>query len=140
MEYMVMATDIYVRIVPGGAMAVNQIEADKFLQFRGKEMKATFTVPRNYEFHKKFMALVGVGYDMADTDLNFEQFRKYCTAGAGYCDFIEHDGELVAVPRSISFAAMDETEFSRLYQDLLKFICQKWVLDEKQLNQIVGFM
>lgn len=136
-----MATDIIVRAVPGGFMCANAIESEKAEQLRGKELMATFTQSRNIRFHKKFFALLGVARDMADTDYNAEQFRAYVTVGAGYCEFIQDsEGGVVAIPKSISFAKMDETEFNRLYNDALTFICQKWALDTNQVNQIVSFM
>ena len=52
----------------------------------------------------------------------------------------DKEGGVVAVPKSISFASMDDDEFERLYSDVLTFICQTWVLDESQINQIVEFM
>jgi hypothetical protein len=134
------STDVIVRIVPGGCMAANQFEADKLDQFRGKEMVCTFTIPRNLKFHKKYMALINTALDMADTEYTAEQFRKICTIGAGYVDWFHFEGQAIPIPKSISFASMDDSEFERLYQDTITFICQKWVLDQKQLNQIVNFM
>lgn len=136
-----MSTDIIVKAVPGGLMAVNAIEAEKLEQFRGKEFKATISIPRNLDFHRKYFALLGVARDMADTELNAEQFRAYVTCGAGYCDFItDREGGVVAVPKSISFASMDDSAFERLYNDTVSFICQTWVMDENQLRQIAEFM
>jgi len=104
-------------------------------------MMVTIKQPRNIRFHRKFFALLSVARDMADTEYNAEQFRAYVTAGAGYCEFItDKEGGVVAVPKSISFASMDDDEFERLYSDVLTFICQTWVLDESQINQIVEFM
>ena len=77
---------------------------------------------------------------MVDEEYTPEQFRALCSAGAGYGEFIDSENGMVFVPKSISFAAMDDTIFERLYQDTLTFICRKWVLDENQLNQIVEFM
>ena len=122
-------------------MAVNQIEADKLDQFRGREMQVKISQPRNIRFHRKFFAQLGEARDMADTEYNAEQFRAYVTVGAGYAEFItDSEGGVVAIPKSISFASMDESQFERLYQDTLTFICKTWVLDENQLNQIVEFM
>lgn len=135
-----MSTDIIVKVVPGGLMAANAIEAEKLEPLRGRQVAATLRQPRNIRFHRKYFALLGVGRDMADTELNAEQFRAYVTAGAGYCDFIEGKEGMVAVPRSISFAAMDEAEFARLYSDTLDFICRTWALDAGQVDQIVRFM
>jgi hypothetical protein len=135
-----MSTDVIIRVVPGGCMAVNKYEADKLDQFRGREMVCTFTIPRNLKFHKKYMALISTALDMADTEYTAKQFRQICTIGAGYCEWVEFEGQPVPIANSIAFANMDDSVFERLYQDTITFICQKWVLDQKQLNQIVNFM
>jgi len=136
-----MTTDVIVQVVPGGLRAVNGIESEKLDSLRGREVMAKLAQPRNIRFHRKFFALLGVARDMANTDFNEEQFRAFCIAGAGHCDFIPgHDGKLVAIPKSISFANMDETEFNRVYQNVLTFIVQYWKLNEQQLTRIVDFM
>ena len=135
-----MATDVIMRVVPGGAMAANAIEADKLEQFRGQEIMVRISRPRNLEFHRKYFALLGTARGMADQEYTAEQFRALCVAGAGYGEFIDSDKGMVFVPRSISFAAMSGDEFERLYQDTITFICKKWVLDEQQLNAIVDFL
>ena len=135
-----MTTDVLVQVVPGGLRCVNGVESDKLEPLKGREIMARLSQPRNIRFHRKYFALLGVAYDMADTELNTEQFRAFCTVGAGYCDFIEGANGAIAIPKSISFASMDETTFERLYQDTLTFVCKRWALDENQVNQIVEFM
>lgn len=132
-------TEVLVQVVPGGLRAVNALEADKLDGLLGREVMASIRQPRNIRFHRKFFALLGTARSMIDEEYTLEQFRALCIAGAGYCDFVQGASGLVAVPRSMSFAAMDETEFDRLYQDVLTFICQKWVLDERQLSTMVEF-
>ena len=136
-----MSTDVLMRVMPGGLVAVNPVEAEKLEPLLGQELMASLKAPRNIRFHRKYWALLGVALDMADTDWNLEQFRAFVTVGAGYCEFLmDSEGAALAIPRSISFAAMDETEFERLYQDTLTFICRKWVLDAEQIDKLVGFM
>lgn len=135
-----MAVEIVVRVVPGGLMATNHHEAMKLEAMHGKEVQARISIPRNLSFHRKFFAMLNVGREMADCDFNPEQFRAVCITGAGWCDFVEHDGKMVAVPRSISFAKMDEAEFGNLYSDVLDFICKNWVLDRQQMEEILAFL
>ena len=135
-----MATDIFCRVVPGGLMALNQAEASKLEDLVGQEVRAMITRPRNLKFHKKYFAMLKTGHDMANTDFNMEQFRVYCQAGSGHCEFIEGQDGIIAVPKSISFFSMDDLEFERLYNDVLGFICSQWGLDEDRINAIVAFM
>lgn len=135
-----MATDVIVRVVPGGLMCVNALESEKLDRLQGREIQAKLSMPRNLAFHRKLFALLEVGRSMSDTDFNSEQYRAICITGSGHCDFVEFDGKMVAVPRSIAFANMDETEFSRLYEDVLTFICSNWAVDEETINKILEFM
>ena len=118
-----MSTSILCRVVPGGMMTLNQAEADKLDDLVGHEVKAIITKPRNIAFLRKYFALLKVGREMSPSDFNPEQFRMYVQAGAGWCEFLAgKDGNLIAVPQSISFGKMDEIEFSRLYSSVLNFI------------------
>ena len=135
-----MATKVITQVVPGGLRAVSAMEADKLDDLMGREVMALVSQPRNIHFHRKYFALLGAARSMIDEDYTLNQFRALCTVGAGYCDFIAGEDGMVAVPKSISFSNMDETEFGRVYQDTLTFICKKWVLDENQLSRIVEFM
>jgi len=134
-----LSIEVIMQVLPGGLRAVNALESDKLDGLIGREVMASIKQPRNIKFHKKYFALIGTARSMIDDEYTMEQFRALCIAGAGYCDFVQGDKGLVAVPRSMSFAAMDETEFERLYQDTLTFICKRWVLDQAQLSQMVEF-
>lgn len=138
-NFVAVSTDVLVQVFPGGLRAVNALESDKLSPLIGREVMAKISQPRNIRFHRKYFALIGTALQMVDADYTMEQFRALCIAGAGYCDFVQGAEGLVAVPRSMSFAAMDETEFDRLYQDTLTFICKRWVLDQYQLSQMVEF-
>lgn len=51
---------------------------------------------------------------------SFEAFRAWATMEAGFYDVHQMpDGSLMRVPRSISFAAMDDLEFGQLYSAVL---------------------
>lgn len=135
-----MPTNVLVQVVPGGLRAVNAVESDKLSDLRGREVMAKLSQPRNIRFHRRYFALLGVAKDMVDEEYTTEQFRAICTVGAGHCHWMMGKEQTIAVPKSISFAAMDETEFNRLYQDTLTFICKQFVLDSEQLNEIVNFL
>jgi len=136
-------TDVFMRVVPGGLMACNQVEADKLEKLRGKEVKCKITQPRNLKFLKKYFALLGSAFDfVGDEDMTMEQFRTICTVGAGWADFFPDPktGTLIAVPKSIAFPNMDETEFVQLYSDTITFICGRWVVNQEQLEEVARFI
>lgn len=73
--------------------------------------------PRNLKHHKMFFDLLEWvcenvdGFDTEDQVLHVIKVRM------GYCDFVpDGKGNLLAVPRSISFSCMDEAEFSNFHR------------------------
>jgi len=128
------------RGAPGGLIAANAIEAETLRQFMGKEVMVTISVPRNLAFHRKYMALIGTAFDLIETEYTKEAFRGICTVGAGYCTFTEKDGRLIAIPKSVSFASMDDSEFERLYSDTITYILKEWPLADAELNRIIDFV
>ena len=112
---------------------------------------------RNYKFHKKYFALLNIGYDNFNpaqinskygiVTKNFSQFRSDCIILAGFYEtWARLDGSVRIVPKSISFAKMTEEEFDDLYSKtidvLLKFIYDKNMNKEKLdlvVNQYLSF-
>lgn len=117
---------------------------------------------RNYEFLKKFMALMKVGFDFwaerqPQQDFKgmpvlpeFDRFRKDVTIMAGYFTPVWNiKGEMRVEAESISFANMSEDRFQRLFDAVLKVLLSKIFKDQKQwtesevrrvVDQIAGFM
>jgi len=84
------------------------------------------TVVRNPKFHRKYFALLQVGYEnwtpgeidskYGTPAKNFDRFRKDVAILCGYYDMvIRLDGSTRAEAKSISFANMEEDEFEKLY-------------------------
>lgn len=123
-------------------MAVDHAQASKTEDLLGKEVMARITRPRNLEFHKKYFALLKTSLDMADVQMNLDQWRWLVLTGIGHCDFfIGPNGYPVAVPKSISFAAMDDIEFEGIYARSLDFICENYLDDEPaHLRQVLEFL
>ena len=80
-------------------------------------------VARNLDFHRKYFAMVSYAWDFLNeaetaTFRTKENFRKYLEISAGHCEVIYHPRlqEFVEIPKSISFAKMDNAEFDDLYR------------------------
>lgn len=79
---------------------------------------------------------------------SFDAYRAWVIVEAGHYDAIQlPDGTLKKHPRSISFASMDETEFSQLYSAALD-VLWRWILSrtfssreeaENAANQLLSF-
>lgn len=118
-----------------------------------------FIIPRNGKFHRKFFALLDVGYEAWDPDRkhksykgmavekNREQFREDITIAAGYyAQTFDLKGRMVIRAKSISFAKMDDVEFENLYQAVVTVLLREVCTTYKNraeldgvVEQIVGF-
>ena len=92
-----------------------------------------YTKGRNYNFHKKFMALCNLAFDNQDIFTVFNRCRYFIIKEAGY--YYEEvnpiTGEVTRIAESISFGNMDELEFQKLYTDAKEFI-KMWLSIENE--------
>jgi len=96
---------------------------------------------RNYEFHKKYFALINLCFDNQETFTEFEDLRNYLTMKAGYVKKIETGTGQMILPLSISFAKMDNIEFEQLYQKTIDVICKFIDVDEKGImSEIINYL
>ena len=89
----------------------------------GATYSVEIKVARNLDFHRKYFAMVSYAWDFLNeaetaTFRTKENFRKYLEISAGHCEVIYHPRlqEFVEIPKSISFAKMDNAEFDDLYR------------------------
>jgi hypothetical protein len=91
-----------------------------------------FKKVRNYKFHKKFFALLNLVFENQEQYNNFEHLRKDLIISAGYYDLrFNIEGVEIQEAKSISFAQMDENEFSELYNRIIDVVV-KWLGIDKQ--------
>jgi len=92
---------------------VDEMEPGEIIRFEWKQ-------PRNLGMHRKFFALVN--YVAQNSDV-YDTTDKALTAikiAAGHCDFVPwNNGDLIAVPKSISFAEMDQAGFEDFYANAI---------------------
>lgn len=99
--------------------------------------------PRNYKFHKKFFALLNLVYENQEDYNNIDHMRSDLIIQAGFytvrksmiiknynysLDWIE-----IKEPKSISFAKMDEAEFSDLYNRIIDVVVQWLGVDKEDI-------
>ncbi len=78
---------------------------------------------RNYEFHKKYFALISCAWEYQNERVqshfkeSIELFRKTVEISAGHCELIYsiERKEWVEVPKSIAFDKLKEADFQDLY-------------------------
>lgn len=115
---------------------------ESFEKLKDDEYKVNVTLQRNYKFHKKFMALINMAYHNQEATQVFEHFRKWMIIEAGYYDIVTYpNGTSRKEAKSISFANMDESEFEKLYSDMVQVVIMVIKADEETImNELLNFM
>ena len=99
-----------------------------------------FKKVRNPKFHRKFFALLNLGYEYwepgeIDTkwgipQKSFDTFRENITVLAGHGEPVFNiDGTFKMKAKSISFAKMDENEFKKIYGKVLTVLMDRILVD-----------
>ena len=115
--------DILCRVTANGLVPMYDSDFDEKKRLReGETVMCTIRKPRNYEFHKKFFALVRIAFSnlperlvrMLNVQSEEDMLDAY-KLELGLYTLVWHGRRPVVKLGSISFAAMDETEFQKFY-------------------------
>jgi len=118
----------------------SDLEEKKKLKI-GQEYECEIRVVRNYQFLKKFMALCWLGFHNQDWCEQFEHYRKWLTMKAGFVDIIATPTGTMYEAKSISFSAMDEVEFERVYQAVIDVLMKEIGIEKRDIErELLNFM
>lgn len=126
----------------------------------GEMMRVEAVIHRNGKFHRKFFALLTLGFDAWEpprkrrnykghpVQKNFEQFREDVIIAAGFYEqTFDLQGRMRLKAKSISFASMDDAEFEKVYSSVANVLLGGVLVryagrDEldRVVNQILGFV
>ena len=143
--------ELYLLNTASGLKPCDDEDYEKKLRLRpGRIYKCKVTLARNYEFHKKYFALINCAwaYQNERTVEHFkhsvEQFRKTVEIAAGHCDTVYSISlkSWIDIPRSIAFDKMDEAAFQDLYdrvKDVLFNIFFRNISEEEFMKNLRNF-
>lgn len=123
-------------------------DAERLERFTvGAEVACDLREMRNYQFHKKYFALINYLFGIWEETMppsewrghqvraNIDKFRDDLTILTGRFDATYNvRGEVQLDAHSISFASMDQEEFEKLYSDTINVALAK-VLHRPDLNE-----
>lgn len=146
-----MATEIIVKKINNSFVPVDDLNLEKMTGFKELgEYRATFTHPRNLQFHRKFFALLDVAFDAWEPspveykgqviEKNRQRFRKDLIILAGFGEPIFNiKGEVRYEAKSISFAKMNSEDFENLYSKVIDVILRRILTNytRDDLDQVV---
>ena len=123
-------------LVPVNAQALDDLRKLKAGEWYLSEIRK----PRNVDHHRKFMAILQAVYPHQDMWPTFNSFRKAFTAALGHGEVVTaKDGRRYIDANSISFATMDQDEFSEFYDKAIDFVLTKILpgVDSRDLEREV---
>ena len=95
----------------------------------GEEFVGRFSKPRSLKQLRLFWGLMRLLVDHAQFP-TLEAASDATKIAIGHCQTLvfPDTGEVVMLPLSISFAALSQDEFQRIYQAMLDVICARWIV------------
>ena len=91
----------------------------------GDLVRAEIKRPRNTDHHRKFFAMLNLVYENQEHYKSPNDLLEVLKIRIGHCHTVQTKHGEVKIPKSISFAAMDQTEFDQFYNRAVD-----WVLSE----------
>ncbi len=141
---------IYCRVTDYGLIPMYDSDYDEKKRLKvGDNVLCEIKRPRNYEFHKKFMALVRLTFDNLPEHLHdtmgiysIDDMLTSLKFDLGLCNII-HIGDRDFIKEgSISFAAMDEDEFEQFYKRSIDIVLHRYLCgtdNQALLDEIIHF-
>lgn len=124
----------------------NESDSETLRKFAHNSIiKAVIKKPRNFNFHKKYFALLNIAYQNLPEHLtsyypSFEVFRSIIQMKAGYYTPVLTDkGGEIFLPKSISFSTIDNIEFEKIYNSVYDVIINNILVgvSSSELNEII---
>jgi len=132
------------------ASAWKKLWSRMFQSEPGQIVTIEVTFPRNLKYHRKFFALLNLGFEAwtpatkfkgMDIAKDFDQFRSDVTILAGFYEqAFTLDGTMTLKAKSISFGRMEEPEFEKLYSAVVNVLLQRVLTtyeNREQLDAVV---
>ena len=112
----------------------------------GELVKITWSRPRNIRFHNKFFAMMGIVLKNQEHYQSMDELLGVCKLRIGHVTVVQTPHGEEMWPKSISWAAMDETEFSKFYDRAVDWVLREVIpglqrqhLDAEVEDQLIGF-
>ena len=109
-------------------------------------IKVQISRSRNYRFHCKFFAMLGIILANQEHYQTTDELLNVCKLRIGHVDIVQTPQGEERWPKSISFASMDEPEFSAFYDRAVDWTLsevipglQRQHLDQEVEAELVGF-
>jgi len=107
----------------------------------GQDYECEIKYPRNIGYHKRFFALLNLGWQNTSLDMPFEICRKYILFKAGYFKIYQTPKGIFYDAESISFGNMSQDRFEEVYSRVLdKIIEDIGCTSEEIKKELINFL
>ena len=105
----------------------------------GETYRADVVKPRSYQHHKLCFALLNLTYVNQERWSDFESFRKAVAIAAGHTEeLVTVHGEIIRLPKSLSYDALDEVEFTQVFSAMMNVCAEILGLTAPELEPEVS--
>ena len=142
--------EIYMVKMSGVLIPADEEAREAISKMKPRQMvRVKYTTPRNYGFHRKWFALLNIGFDNWNPPDNektgavksFDRFRRDITILAGHYNVVVRlNGTTRVEAKSVSFAKMTQEEFEALYSTTIDVLIKQVYhskMKPEELNRIV---
>jgi hypothetical protein len=128
--------DIFLTKTLSGLVAADEEAKQALRRWKvGETLKCGVKKPRDYTNHKRYFALLSLTFENQEKYSSLEHFRKAVQIAAGHVDeLITLEGEVLLLPKSIAYDALDEMEFSKVFAETMT-VCAK-ILGDLELHHL----
>lgn len=88
----------------------------------GQTVMVKFTFPRNTGHHRKFFALMQTIFNNQSHHKTLDHLLTAFKFACGHTEKIRTSRGEIEIPKSISFAKMDQAEFEAFYKQAVEFV------------------
>lgn len=132
--------DILCKVTAQGLVPMYDSDLEEKKRLRlGSVVNVSVTKQRNYEFHKKFFALVRLTFENLPERLhqmlninNEKDMLTVLKLDLGYAHTVYYGTKQVVVVESIAFASMDQYEFERFYDRAVDIVLNLYLRGSKR--------
>jgi hypothetical protein len=91
----------------------------------GQQVMVKFSFPRNTGHHRKFFALMQLIFNNQSHFATMDHLLAAFKFACGHTEKIRTTRGIIEVPKSISFAKMDQAEFEAFYNRAVDFVTEE---------------
>lgn len=112
-----------------GFEAADEASQETLKRFKvGDIVKAEVVKPRSYQHHKLAFSLLTLTFKNQERYAAFPQFRKVVALEAGHVEqLVRIDGQIIEIPGSLSYEALDQIEFERVFANMMRVCADEFL-------------